>query len=120
VRLTLSLALVVLRRWKKGGPPIIRRLVREGRSVEESLRDEHGLREIEAEGGRLFIGQAPAVPIMGYVYRPVHDRAPSGACEPKLRGSSLCAGERRGPSRSPAYDGDLVWDRTSRSGPRCL
>jgi uncharacterized protein (TIGR04141 family) len=38
------------------------RLVREGRSVEESLRDEHGLREIEAEGGRLFIGQAPAVP----------------------------------------------------------
>ncbi len=38
------------------------RLMREGRSVEESLREEHGLTEVEAEGGRLFIGQAPAVP----------------------------------------------------------
>jgi uncharacterized protein (TIGR04141 family) len=38
------------------------RLMREGRSVEESLRDEHGLTEVEAEGGRLFVGQSPAVP----------------------------------------------------------
>jgi uncharacterized protein (TIGR04141 family) len=38
------------------------RLVREGRTVEDSLREDHELAELEAEGGRLFIGQAPAVP----------------------------------------------------------
>jgi uncharacterized protein (TIGR04141 family) len=38
------------------------RLMREGRSVEESLREEHGLTEVEAEGGRLFVGQSLAVP----------------------------------------------------------
>jgi uncharacterized protein (TIGR04141 family) len=38
------------------------RLMREGRSVDDALREEHELTEVEAEGGRLFIGQAPAVP----------------------------------------------------------
>jgi hypothetical protein len=33
-------------------------LMWEGRSVDDSLRDRHGLTEVEAEGGRLFIGQA--------------------------------------------------------------
>ncbi|MCC8957830.1 TIGR04141 family sporadically distributed protein [Bradyrhizobium sp. Pear77] len=38
------------------------RLLREGRSIDESLRDGHGLEERPSETGRLFVDQAPAVP----------------------------------------------------------
>lgn len=38
------------------------RLLRRGRRVEEALRPGHELVESTAEGGRLFLGQAPAVP----------------------------------------------------------
>ena len=37
------------------------RLLRQGRSIQDALRDEHELTEAAAEVGRLFIGQAPAV-----------------------------------------------------------
>lgn len=38
------------------------RLLRKGRSVENALRDDHELQEADSDRGRLFIGQAPAVP----------------------------------------------------------
>jgi uncharacterized protein (TIGR04141 family) len=38
------------------------RLLREGRTVQNAMRDDHDLQESEAELGRLFVGQAPAVP----------------------------------------------------------
>lgn len=38
------------------------RLLRSGRTIENSLRDGHELEEQPSEAGRLFVGQAPAVP----------------------------------------------------------
>jgi uncharacterized protein (TIGR04141 family) len=38
------------------------RLLREGCAVESALREGHELQEVVAEGGRLFVGQAPALP----------------------------------------------------------
>ena len=38
------------------------RLLRDGRTVDDSLRDDHGLEERPCEVGRLFVGQAPALP----------------------------------------------------------
>jgi uncharacterized protein (TIGR04141 family) len=38
------------------------RLLREGLTVEQALRDDHELGEQSAEPGRLFVGQAPALP----------------------------------------------------------
>jgi uncharacterized protein (TIGR04141 family) len=38
------------------------RLLREGLTVEQALRDDHELEEQPAEPGRLFVGQAPALP----------------------------------------------------------
>jgi len=38
------------------------RLRREGLTVEQALRDDHELEEQPAEPGRLFVGQAPALP----------------------------------------------------------
>ncbi|MEY9538067.1 uncharacterized protein (TIGR04141 family) [Bradyrhizobium diazoefficiens] len=38
------------------------RLLREGLTVEQALRDDHELEEQSAEPGRLFVGQAPALP----------------------------------------------------------
>jgi len=38
------------------------RLLREGRTIQNALRDDHELTQTDAEAGRLFIGQAPAVP----------------------------------------------------------
>ena len=37
------------------------RLLREGRTVDNALREDHELEEQEAEIGRLFVGQSPAV-----------------------------------------------------------
>jgi hypothetical protein len=38
------------------------RLLRIGRTIDESLRDDHELEERPSEAGRLFVGQAPALP----------------------------------------------------------
>jgi uncharacterized protein (TIGR04141 family) len=38
------------------------RLLRESRTIQNALRDDHDLQEAEAELGRLFVGQAPAAP----------------------------------------------------------
>ena len=38
------------------------RLMREGRTIQIALRDDHDLQEAEAELGRLFVGQDPAAP----------------------------------------------------------
>ncbi|WP_164988189.1 DUF6119 family protein [Bradyrhizobium betae] len=38
------------------------RLLRSGRTIDDSLRDGHELEERPSEAGRLFVGQAPAVP----------------------------------------------------------
>jgi uncharacterized protein (TIGR04141 family) len=38
------------------------RLLREGLTVEQALRDDHELEEQSADPGRLFVGQAPALP----------------------------------------------------------
>lgn len=38
------------------------RLLRHGRNIDDSLRDDHELEERSSEVGRLFVGQAPAVP----------------------------------------------------------
>ena len=38
------------------------RLLRQHRAVENALRDDHELDEVEAEVGRLFVGQAPSTP----------------------------------------------------------
>src|SRR5580698_7356492 len=38
------------------------RLLRGGRTIDDSLRDGHELEERPSEPGRLFVGQAPAVP----------------------------------------------------------
>jgi uncharacterized protein (TIGR04141 family) len=38
------------------------RLLRQHRTIENSLRDDHELDEVDAEVGRLFVGQAPSTP----------------------------------------------------------
>lgn len=38
------------------------RLVRQGKSVGDTLRPSHGLQEVEAQGARLFVEQTPAAP----------------------------------------------------------
>src|ERR1700732_2983870 len=38
------------------------RLLRNGRTIDDSLRDDHELEEQPSEAGRLFVGQAPALP----------------------------------------------------------
>jgi uncharacterized protein (TIGR04141 family) len=38
------------------------RLLREGRTIEDALRDDSGFEEARIEGGRLFVGQSPATP----------------------------------------------------------
>jgi uncharacterized protein (TIGR04141 family) len=38
------------------------RLLRSGRTIDTSLRDDHELEERPSETGRLFVGQAPALP----------------------------------------------------------
>jgi uncharacterized protein (TIGR04141 family) len=38
------------------------RLLREGRTIQDALRADHELTEATADAGRLFVGQAPAVP----------------------------------------------------------
>jgi hypothetical protein len=38
------------------------RLLRQGKTVEEAVRTDHGLEEVEADGARLFVEPSPAVP----------------------------------------------------------
>jgi uncharacterized protein (TIGR04141 family) len=44
------------------------RLLRGGRTINDSLRDDHELEERPSEVGRLFVGQAPALPPTWFVF----------------------------------------------------
>lgn len=63
------------------------RLLREGRAIENALRDDHALEEARAESGRLFIGQALAAPP---TWAPFIGQFASGAL-PKLANQSCAA-----------------------------
>jgi uncharacterized protein (TIGR04141 family) len=63
------------------------RLLRQGRTIDSALRDDHDLEERPSDAGRLFVGQSPAVPPTWYGF--VGEFAKDGL--PKLASQSCAA-----------------------------